>query len=58
MLTINGKASASNVASENGDDVINLAAGMVLFIGASECLKINEVEEEVHIFRAYCDLQT
>ncbi len=58
MLTISGSATASNASSENGDDVSSLTSGMVLFIGANECLKVSSVEEEVLIFRAYCDLQT
>eukprot|EP00794_Sanderia_malayensis_P011164 gene11164-12337_t len=58
VLTISGKALASNASGENGDDVINMNSGTVLFIGANECLKINEVDEELHLYRAYCDLQT
>lgn len=58
LLMVSGSVTASDLASENGDDVIKLSSGMVFFIGASECLRINTVNEDSLMFRAYCDIQT
>ena len=57
-LTVSGKATATNSRNENGDDLIDLTSGTVLFIAANESLKMVAVKEDLLMFRAYCELVT
>ena len=57
-MVVSGRAAATNSLNENGDDLLELHQGSILFIGANECLKIIKVNQDLLIFRAYCDLQT
>eukprot|EP00795_Rhopilema_esculentum_P016764 gene16764-8225_t len=58
VLTVKGKAAATNALSENGDEVETLQPGAVLFIGANQCLRVITVQEDLLMFRAFCELQT
>jgi len=57
-IVVSGKATATNSISENGDELLLLQQGSVFFIGANESLKVIKVNQDLLVFRAYCDLQT